>query len=249
MKKISIVIPCYNEEKGISQVIQTIPKTKLRKLGYNTEILVIDNNSKDKTAQMAKQAGADKILFEKKQGKGYALINGFRNLSDSTDFVVMLDGDNTYKAKEMLRLIEPLENDFCDVIIGTRLAGKIQKGSMTTFNRIGNWFFTFLVRTVYCENVTDVCTGYFAWKREVIEELRKHVQSNGFSIEMEMIAKMSKLNYSIYSVPITYEDRAGSTNLKPVQDGIRILRAWGRNLFWKPNYCRGKKKEACPAMA
>lgn len=250
MKKISILIPCYNEEAGISQVIKSIPKDKLNRLGYQTEVIVIDNNSQDRTSEVAWKAKANKILFEKKQGKGYALINAFHSLTKDTDYVVMLDGDNTYKAKEMLRLIEPLENGFCDVIIGTRLAGKISQGSMTFFNRLGNWFFTFLVRTVYCGNVTDVCTGYFAWKFEVIKELRKHLESDGFSIEMEMIAKMSRLGYSIFSVPITYEDRAGETNLKPVKDGIRILHAWGRNLFWKPSPTnRWKKGEACPATA
>jgi len=241
MKKITILIPCYNEEKGVSKVIKEIPKSKFKKLGYDLSIVVIDNNSNDKTAKVAKKAGA-KVLFEKKQGKGFALIKGFNSIDKKTDYVVMLDGDNTYKAKEMLRLIEPLENDFCDVIIGTRLAGKMDIKSMSLFNRSGNWLFTFLVRQFYCSNVTDVCTGYFAWKREVVEELRKHVESNGFSIEMEMIAKMSKLGYSIYSVPITYDHRAGTSSLRPVADGVSILHAWMRNLFWKPGVTYVAKK-------
>jgi dolichol-phosphate mannosyltransferase len=239
MKKISVLIPCYNEEKGVGKVIKSVPKERLRKLGYNTEIIVIDNNSKDKTSKVALKAGA-KVVFEGKQGKGNAVITGFNSIARNTDYVVMIDGDDTYRANEMLRLIEPLENGFSDVIIGTRLAGKIGEGSMTKFNRWGNWMFTFLVRTCYCGNVTDVCTGYFAWKREVVEDLKKHIESNGFSLEMEMIAKMSKLGYSIYSVPITYDDRAGVTNLHPVKDGARILHAWGRNLRWKP-YADGRR--------
>lgn len=239
MKKITILIPCYNEAKGIAKVIENIPTGKLQKLGFKTDVIVIDNNSKDETSSVARGAGA-KVIFEGRQGKGHAVITGFNSVPKDTDYVVMIDGDNTYHSDEMLRLIEPLENGFSDVIIGTRLAGRIDAGSMSLFNRIGNWGFTFLVRKFYCSNVTDVCTGYFAWKREVVEELRKHVESDGFSLEMEMIAKMARLGYSIYSVPITYSDRAGKTHLRPVRDGARILHAWGRNLFWKP-YANGHR--------
>lgn len=233
MKKISVIIPCYNEEESIAQVVKAIPKEKFSKLGYEIETIVVDNNSTDNTGYVALKAGA-KVFVEKKQGKGYAMIKGFYSIDPKSSYVVMLDGDNTYRSTEMLRLIEPLENDFCDVVIGSRMAGKMQGDAMTRFNRWGNWFFTFLTRTVYAGNVTDVCTGYFAWKKEVVEELRKHLESNGFTLEMEMIAKMSKLGYSIYSVPITYDNRAGHTNLKPIRDGYKIFKAWARNLWWKP---------------
>ena len=239
MKKITILIPCYNEAKGVAKVIKNIPTGRLRKLGFKTEVIVIDNNSKDRTSQIARKAGA-RVIFEAKQGKGYAIITGFNSVPRDTDYVVMIDGDNTYHANEMLRLIEPLENGFSDVIIGTRLAGRMNTGSMKMFNRTGNWLFTFLARTAYCGNVTDVCTGYFAWKMKVVDELRKHIESDGFSIEMEMIAKMSRLGYSIFSVPITYSNRSGKTSLRPVKDGVKILHAWGRNLFWKP-YAQGRK--------
>ena len=227
------MIPCYNEEQGISKVIKAIPRQKLKKAGFNVEVLVVDNNSKDKTTSVAEKAGA-KVLFEGKQGKGHAIRTAFRNISKKTDYVVMLDGDDTYRAEEMLRLLEPLESNFCDVVIGSRLNGKIVNGSMTKFNRFGNWFFSFLVRTWYQENITDVCTGYFAWKRPVTQELLKYTESPGFAIEMEMLTKMAKLNYQIYAVPITYVERAGETALHPVKDGYRILKAWARYLNWSP---------------
>ena len=233
MKNLTIMIPCYNEEKGVPQVIKSIPKDKLKKLGYSVDILVIDNNSKDSTTKVAKKAGA-RVLFEPKQGKGNAIKTGFKNLNGA-DYVVMLDGDDTYKSQEILRLLEPLENNFCDVVIGSRLNGKMVNGSMTLFNRTGNWFFSFLVRTFYHGNVTDVCTGYFAWKRPVVNKLSKYLESDGFSVEMEMLTKMARLKYSIYAVPITYEDRAGTSSLNPVLDGSKILGTWAKNLFWKPN--------------
>lgn len=233
MKKLTVMIPCYNEERGVAKVIHAIPRDKLKALGYKLRVLVLDNNSKDSTARVARQAGAE-VIFEGKQGKGYAIRTAIRHIPNDTDIVVMLDGDNTYKPQEMLRMIEPIDNGFCEVVIGSRLAGKITKGSMPAFNRAGNWFFTFLVRTCYQENVTDVCTGYFAWKGSVLKELGKYLESDGFSIEMEMITKMARMNCNLYSVPISYINRTGESNLKPFGDGKKILHAWLRNLTWKP---------------
>ncbi|MBS3149628.1 glycosyltransferase [Candidatus Woesearchaeota archaeon] len=234
MKNLTVLIPCYNEEKGIGKVIDGIPKEKLNALGYNTNVIIIDNNCTDKTVEIAKSKGA-LIIKEPIKGKGKALIKGFSSLNGDTDVVVMLDGDNTYQSSEMIRLIEPIDNNFCDAVIGTRLSGKINSGSMSTFNRIGNWAFTFLVRVAYHGNITDVCTGYFAWKREVIDSLSKTLTSNGFAIEMEMITKMIKMGYSIYSVPITYNRSEKSSSLHPVKDGAKILTTWARNLAWQPN--------------
>lgn len=212
-------------------------------LGFETEVLVVDNNSEDKTAEIAKRKGA-KVITEKKQGKGYAVITGFRNIPEDADIIAMIDGDNSYNIEELPRLIEPLENNFGDVIVGTRLNGRLTANSMTGFNRVGNWFFTFLARVGYKTNVTDVCSGFFAWKRPVIKNLVDHLDSNGFSIEMEMIAKMAKMNYPCYSVPISYDARNGKTSLKPIKDGISILHAWLRNLTWKPYTIDDKKTTA-----
>jgi glycosyltransferase involved in cell wall biosynthesis len=233
MKKITVVIPCYNEESGIAAVIRSLPRASMRRHGYKMEVLVVDNNSTDNTAKVARAVGA-KVIHEPQQGKGNAIRSAFYNVSDDTDYVVMCDGDDTYKASEMLRLVEPLDSDFCDVVIGSRLGGKIADGSMKGFNRLGNWLFSFMVRLVYGVNVTDTLTGYFAWKREVVQQLRQHLQSSGFSIEMEMITRMARMGYQIYSVPITYEPRLGESSLRPIHDGVRILREFMRQLHWRP---------------
>lgn len=234
MKKISIIIPCYNEEKGLGKVIDNVPKTQLRRLGYRTEIIVIDNNSSDRTINVAKDRGV-RIVSEEKQGKGHALITGFKSVSSDTDYIVMIDGDNTYKSKEIPRMIEPLENDFCDVIIGSRLEGKLDGFSLSLSHRLANWFFTFFVRRFYLTNTTDTCTGFFAWKKEVVDELVPQIRSSGFAIEAEMITKMAKLGYKIYSVPITYDAREGYSKLSPIIDGIKITWMLCRNLAWKPS--------------
>jgi dolichol-phosphate hexosyltransferase len=235
MKKITILIPCYNEEKGLGKVIDGVPMKKLAHLGYKTEIIVIDNNSSDRTVQVAIDKGVS-IVPEKKQGKGNAIATGFRSVSADTDYVVMLDGDNTYKGKEIPRMIEPLESDFCDVIIGSRLEGKMNGTALSLSHRIVNWFYTFFVRRFYLVNVSDTCTGYFAWKRKVVDELAVHIKSGGFAIEAEMITKMAKLGYKIYSVPITYDPRDGDSKLSPIADGMKITWMLVKNLAWKPAF-------------
>jgi len=233
IKKITILIPCYNEEKGIGKVIDGVPIKQLNHHGFQSEIIVINNNSSDQTIKVAQEKGV-KIVSEKKQGKGSALKTGFRNISSDTDYVVMLDGDNSYKSKEILRLIEPLENGFCDVIIGSRLEGKQNDHSFNFSHRLVNWFFTFFVRRFYLVNTSDTCTGYFAWKKKVIDELALHIKSSGFTIEVEMITKMAKLGYKIYSVPITYDRREGHSKLSPILDGAKIAWTLFKNLTWKP---------------
>ena len=233
MKKISLIIPCYNEEDGIAEVIKGVPVKSLKKYGYLVDVIVIDNNSSDKTAQIAKELNA-RVLFEGRQGKGNAIRTAFNSISDDTDYVVMVDGDDTYKTHEIMRLIEPLNSGFCDVVVGSRLAGKASKEAFNFTNLLGNWVFTFLVRVIYKENVTDVLSGYFAWKKEVVDELKTHLDSTGFSIEMEIVTNMVKLDYEVFSVPITYAPRAGETKLNPVMDGLKILATLFQNIIWRP---------------
>jgi len=232
-KKIAVLIPCFNEAGGIGNVIKSFPLEKIRKHGYAVEIIVIDNNSTDNTATIAKSFGAN-VIHEPKKGKGNAMRKGFYSISPDTDFVVMLDGDNTYRPEELLRLVEPLDTGFATVVIGSRLGGRIYDGSMTAFNRFGNWMYSHLVRHFYRVNMTDVLTGYFAWKRDALERLRPHIQSEGFAIEMEMVTKMARLGEEITCVPISYHPREGVTNLRPIYDGSRILWMFMKNLYWTP---------------
>jgi dolichol-phosphate mannosyltransferase len=245
-QKVTVVIPCYNEAKAISRVVKGFPRKKLEQLGYDLRVIVIDNNSTDKTAEIAAKAGA-LVVHERKQGKGNAMRTGFKSVSDDTSYVVMIDGDDTYSPREIIRLLEPLHSNFCNVVIGSRLGGKMNDDAMTAFNRLGNWIFSHLVRYVYRVNVTDVLTGYFAWNKEVIDELYPHLLSKGFAIEMEMITKMAKMGHEIYSVPISYHPRSGATNLRPIYDGFRILKMFFRNLFWKPVSDDSEDKLGAPA--
>jgi glycosyltransferase involved in cell wall biosynthesis len=232
--KVTVIIPCFNEAKTITRVIKDFPREQLTHNGFELDVLVVDNNSTDKTAEYAEKAGA-RVIHEFRQGKGRAMHAGFSNLAPDTKIVVMIDGDGTYRSQEILRMIEPLHSGFCDVVMGSRLTGKMHEGAMRTFNRGGNWAYTHMVRLVYGVNVTDVLTGYFAWKRSTINRLAPQLKSSGFAIEMEMITKMAKMKCNVYSVPISYHPRTGKSNLRPIHDGLHILRAFGKNLRWRPN--------------
>jgi glycosyltransferase involved in cell wall biosynthesis len=233
-QKIVVLVPCHNEEEGVAHVIKGMPVEELRHLGFILETIVIDNNSTDDTARIAAALGAT-VISEPKKGKGNAMRKAFASLSADTDFVVMMDGDNTYKPSEIPRLIEPLAVDFCDVVVGSRLGGKTKKGAFTFENRLVNWGFAFLVRIFYKVNVTDVLSGFFAWKKDAIDTISTYLYSEGFSVEMELITKTAKLGLEMYSVPITYDVRKGETKINKFKDGISILGTLSKNLTWKPN--------------
>ncbi len=145
MEKITILIPCHNEEHGIAKVLDDIPHHTLKKHGFEAKVIVIDNNSSDRTREIAVSKGAH-VIFERAKGKGNAIRKAFNCIDSDTGYVIMLDGDYTYLAREMLRLIEPIANDFCDVVIGSRLGGKITKNAFKAQNCLANWIYTFLVR-------------------------------------------------------------------------------------------------------
>jgi dolichol-phosphate hexosyltransferase len=231
-KKVTLMVPCHNEEKGIVNVMYDVKKYDSKKHGYDLNVLVIDNNSTDNTAKVAKKLGA-KVILEKKKGKGNAIRAGFSNIPEDTDYVVMIDGDNTYKPYEMHRLLELLESGFSDAVIGSRLEGRMLGKAMSSSHRLANWFFTFLVRRLYRANVTDTCTGYFAWKKDVVIKLNGHAKSPGFAIEAEMITKMARLGIRMHSVPISYDNRDGDSKLSPVMDGIKITMMLLKNVKWK----------------
>jgi len=230
---VTVVIPCHNEAASIAKVIARFPRDELRQRGVQLHLVVVDNNSSDDTTAIAETAGAT-VVWEPNKGKGNALRTGFRHVSADTDFVVMLDGDDTYSPEEIMRLIEPLQSGFCDVVIGSRLCGHVQQAAMTKLNHLGNRIFTGITRLLYGANITDVLTGYFAWKKTALDALSPHIKSPGFAVEMEMITKMARLGQRMAAVPISYHPRAGQSNLHPFKDGYRILLMLLQNLVWRP---------------
>lgn len=227
------MIPCHNEEEGIGFVLKNIPYDSLKRFGYDTEVIVVDNNSTDTTAEIAQNLGA-KVITEKRKGKGLALKTGLKAIHDDSSFIVIIDGDDTYKGKEILRMVEPLEHDFCDIVVGSRLGGKISDSAFSPHHRVANWAFTFLVRHFYKANITDTLSGYISLKKKVLQDILKHLTAHDFRIEMELITKAKRLGYYLTSVPITYDERKGESKLASYYDGIRILHTFLKNFWWKP---------------
>lgn len=237
MEKVSVIIPCYNEEEGIGKVLDDMPFETLQHYGYEVNVVVVDNNSKDDTREEVIKRNI-KIIHEPKKGKGHALKTGFKAIPPDTKYVVILDGDYTYKAEEMPRLLEPLQNNFCDVIVGSRMGGKTIHGALTKSHRLVNWAFAFLVRHFYHANITDSLSGYFAFNRAALDKLLQHLDSDGFAIEMEMLTKMRRMRMEVYSVPITYDKRLGHSKIESISDGVKILFTFFANLNWKPRLPR-----------
>lgn len=214
MKHVTFLLPAYNEERSIGHLLKqvsTYPKSK---------VIVVDNNSKDKTASIAKKRGVN-VLRERKQGKSYAIKTGFENIK--SNFAVMLDADNTYDPRDAKKLLKPLMDDKADVVLGSRLRGKREKGSISKLNLLGNHLLSFFA-SLFFSKVSDVCTGYWAFKKSVIDQLlQEGIDSDGFDLEAEMFSKVSKNNLRVLEVPINYKNRLDTPKLNSVNDGVKIF--------------------------
>lgn len=226
---VTFIIPAYNEENNIGLLLGTINQTY-----PNSPVIVINNNSNDNTQNIAERYNAT-ILSEKEQGKGNAIRTGFKVVK--TKHAIMLDADNTYDPKEAVNLINPLVNDACHLVMGSRLNEKREEGAITRLNMLGNYILSFTASVLYSP-VKDVCTGYWAFKKEVIDALLEEgINSNGFELEVEMFIKASKNNYKIQEVPITYKKRSDTPKLSSISDGWLIFKTL---LAFKRAYINGR---------
>jgi glycosyltransferase involved in cell wall biosynthesis len=215
MKHVTFLLPAYNEEVSIGPLLKQVNAY------HKSKVIVIDNNSKDKTAEIAKKRGAN-VLREQKQGKAYAIKKGFENIK--SNFAVMLDADNTYDPRDAQKLLKPLMDDQADVVLGSRLRGKREKGSISRFNLLGNYLLSFFASLLFSK-VSDVCTGYWAFKKSAIDQLlQEGIDSDGFDLEVEMFSKISNNDLRVKEIPILYKKRQDSTKLNSLDDGIKIFK-------------------------
>lgn len=216
MKDVTFLLPAYNEEKSIGVLLED-----LKELYPDSRILVVDNNSTDATSQISKDAGAD-VIYEKKQGKAHAIKKGFENIDSK--FVVMMDSDNTYDPADAKKLVNELVVNKNDLVMGSRLKGELEDGAITKFNMIGNSILSFTVSILYSK-ISDVCTGYWVFKKEVIDYLLDvGIDSNNFELEAEMFIKISRGKFKISELPIKYRCRGDASKLHSVKDGWRIFK-------------------------
>jgi len=216
--KVSIILPALNEAETIGRVIQEIPRERLEQEGYRVEVVVVDNDSTDQTARIAKEKGA-RIIAESRKGKGRAVRTALEQVK--ADFVFMLDADYTYPATYIPDMLQLLNQGYF-VVIGSRLKGKREKGSISRLNIIGNHLLTLLAKVLYQARISDVCSGYWGFKGEVIPRL--NLSATGFNIEAELFSQVAKNGYRIGEVPINYRRRSSRSKLSSIKAGLNIGR-------------------------
>ena len=213
--KIAVLIPCYNEELTIKKVIQDF-KAALP----DADIYVYNNNSTDKSRTIATKAGAI-VKDEYKQGKGNVVRSMFRDVE--ADVYVMVDGDDTYPADEVNKLIEPVIEGRVDMVIGDRLSSTYYSENNRAFHGFGNKLVKNLINFLFDSNINDIMTGYRAFSKRFVKLMP--VMSDEFQIETEMTVFALVNHMNIVSVPITYRDRPeGSVSkLNTFKDGFKVL--------------------------
>ena len=218
--KISIVIPALNEEGIVGKTVKSVPIKELEEKGFETEIVVVDNASTDKTAEEASEAGA-RVVRENKRGYGNAYLRGFKEAKG--DIIVMGDADGTYPLNTTYEFIQPLIKGDADFVMGSRLKGNIQKGAMPPLHRyIGNPFLTWMLNSLFSTGISDAHCGMRAIKKEALNKL--HLRSGGMEFASEMVIEASREKLKIAEVPITYYPRGGESKLSSFADGWRHLR-------------------------
>ncbi|MCH8028785.1 MAG: glycosyltransferase family 2 protein [Candidatus Dadabacteria bacterium] len=221
---ILVIIPVFNEEDSISKVLADIPH------GLVSETVVLDNGSTDSTPDVARRCGAT-VISESRRGYGYACLKGIEYAGskpqhDIPDIVVFLDGDYSDFPDEMPVLIKPIVEDGCDMVIGSRTAGKREKGALLPQALFGNALATFLIKMLYGVRFTDL--GPFrAIKFARLLELGMEDKTFGWTVEMQV--KAAKMGFKCAEVPVSYRKRIGTSKITGTLGGT--MKA-GYKILW-----------------
>ena len=223
MPKIDVIIPAFNEEAAIGKVLRAIPKSLVR------EVIVCNNNSSDRTAEVAAANGAT-VLFAQKKGYGNACLKGIEYLKqkpEQPDVVVFMDGDYSDVPEEMEDLVAPIFSDNMDMVIGSRALGNLEKGAMTFPQRFGNWLATTLIRQIYNYHFTDL--GPFRAIR-FSSLVAMDMQDKTFGWTVEMQVKAAKMKMKTTEIAVDYRRRAGGQS--KVSGTIRGTFLAGYKILW-----------------
>ena len=212
--KIAVLIPCHNEEPTVAGVV-----TAFRAQLPEADIYVFDNNSTDRTVECALSVGAI-VLREARQGKGFVIQTMFRRVE--ADIYVMVDGDATYPAEEVHRLIKPILEDDADMVVGSRLHSDT-KSEFRQLNRWGNRLVLTLLNSFFGVHLTDILSGYRAFNRKFVKGLP--LFGGGFEIETELTIKAVARGWRIIEIPTTLTSRpeGSHSKIKFFRDGAIIL--------------------------
>ena len=220
--RISVVIPAFNEENAIANVLKEIPRE------WVDEIVVVDNNSSDKTQETARRNGAT-VLTESTQGYGASCLKGIHyvmNTETPPDIIVFLDADYSDYPEELPELVLPIIKGKVDLTIGSRALGNREKGSMTIPQIFGNWLATSLLKSIYGVSYTDL--GPFrAIKSSVLMDIGMKDKTYGWTVEMQL--KVAKKGYRSTEVPVQYRKRIGESKVSGTIKGAVMA---GYMILW-----------------
>jgi glycosyltransferase involved in cell wall biosynthesis len=218
--QLSIVVPAYNEEHTVGDVISRLKKTLLRN-NLTSEIVVVDDCSRDGTVEVSRSQKAKVYSLKRHMGKGYALRAGFSKAKG--EIIVTIDSDGSNRPEELPLLLTPILQDKADLVIGSRFSGK-KPTSGKRFNAAGVRIFNLIIRTLTGAEVSDSQSGYRAMKSAVLENLS--LKSGEYEIESEMLVKIARRGFRVREVPVSFEQRTyGVSTLDPLLDGFKILKS------------------------
>lgn len=217
MLDIAVLIPCLNEEKTIEKVIKDFRKSLPK-----AEIFVYDNNSTDKTAQIAEKTGAI-VRHETKKGKGNVIRSMFRDIDAKC--YLLVDGDDTYDSKDAKKLCDYVLRGGYDMVVGDRLSSTYFTENKRAFHNFGNVLVRKIINRVYQSDINDIMTGYRAMSYRFVKTTP--ILSQGFEVETEMTIFTLDRNLNIINSTIEYKDRpqGSESKLKTFSDGYRVLKA------------------------
>lgn len=220
---VALIIPALDEEASIGGVIDGVDRRAVRQL------IVADNGSRDRTAAIAVERGAE-VIRVAERGYGAACAGALTRLEDSIAIVVFADADGSDDLAEMRALIAPIENDEADLVIGSRALGRVERGALTPQQRIGNRLATFLIEHLYGHRYTDL--GPFrAIRRTTLDSIAMQDRRYGWTVEMQMRAL--QIGARVTEIPVTYRKRIGRSKISGTIGGIAKAAWWILATIWK----------------
>ena len=202
-----MMVPTLNEERGIRRVLEDVPK--------DIDVLVVDGGSTDETVEVARQYRVRVIRQKFGRGKGCGVRTGMEFfLGSKYDVLCMIDGDGSNDPEELPKMIEAMKDEKAEVVLGSRVRGKREKGAMTLFTIFSNVIVSLFLGLRFLRIFTDVQTGYWAFSRKAVETLYPRLKAKGFEIEMEIFVLTLDVGLKCIEVPVGFKKRLGKTKFR-----------------------------------
>ena len=202
-----VMVPTLNEQRGIRRVLRDVPK--------DIDVLVVDGGSTDETVEVARQYRVRVIRQKFGRGKGCGVRTGMEFfLSSKYDVLCMIDGDGSNDPEELPKMIEAMKDEKAEVVLGSRVRGKREKGAMTLFTIFSNVIVSLFLGLRFLRIFTDVQTGYWAFSRKAVETLYPRLKAKGFEIEMEIFVLTLDVELKCIEVPVGFKKRLGKTKFR-----------------------------------